>query len=112
MTERLENRDNVYGRFAVYLQGLRIFREAPLVGVGVGRFMEVQAATTSIEVAGVRQVDTPHSSIVSALAEQGVWGTLPLLYGASNSPLALLIGVAAARLDELEASPEPRGARA
>ena len=38
VSERLDNTDNIYGRLATYEQGLDIFRDAPLFGVGVDQY--------------------------------------------------------------------------
>jgi O-antigen ligase/polysaccharide polymerase Wzy-like membrane protein len=155
VSTRVGDTANVYARFATYEQGIEIFREAPLVGVGVGEFSRAQVGRATRAVEGVDGLDHPHSSFVALLAEQGIVGFLPLValtifaglllrrfrgaarsrcdvllaaaalggafaylamsasltmlpYGPSNAFVAVLMGMAAARLDS-SAGPGPSG---
>jgi O-antigen ligase len=76
---RVNDTANVYARVATYLQGLEIFREAPLAGVGVNEFVHAQADHFGAAVVGVGALEHPHSTYVSMLAEQGLLGFIPLL---------------------------------
>jgi O-antigen ligase len=78
ISTRVEDTANVYARLATYEQGIDIFREAPLAGVGVGEFARAQAGRVTAHVEGVGALEHPHSSFVALLAEQGVVGFLPL----------------------------------
>lgn len=74
---RTNNTSNIYYRLAAYEQGLRIFRSAPFFGVGVNRYTQTAAARTPTTVAGVEAGPYAHSSFISLLAEQGLFGALP-----------------------------------
>jgi hypothetical protein len=79
ISARLQNTENINGRFATYAQGVDLFEGQPLTGVGVGQFANAQASVEVTVVGGVEAVTSPHSTFVGMLAEQGVVGTLPLL---------------------------------
>lgn len=157
VSTRLDDRRNVHGRMATYDVALDLFGEAPLFGIGVDRFEAATPLRARTYVQGVASLDHPHSSYLSVLAEQGLFGFLPFLgatlagwwllhtlrrratsraeafaaaavaagafaywfvsltlellpYGPSNAYLALLLGIAAARLDALD--PRPRAVTA
>jgi O-antigen ligase len=76
---RMGNTANVAGRFATYQVGLDIWRSAPITGVGINQFVEAQRGVGAKVVWGVRSVQSPHSSFVGTLAEQGVLGFTALL---------------------------------
>ncbi|MGV9242473.1 O-antigen ligase family protein [Streptomyces sp. NPDC003710] len=76
---RMGNTDNVAGRLATYQVGVEIWRSAPLTGVGINRFVDAQSRIRVREVWGVRSVQSPHSSFVAALAEQGAIGFTALI---------------------------------
>ncbi|WP_055492153.1 O-antigen ligase [Streptomyces sp. TP-A0356] len=76
---RMADTDNVAGRFATYQVGLEIWRSAPVTGVGINQFVEAQKRVDPKVVWGVRSVQSPHSSFVGTLAEQGVIGFAALL---------------------------------
>ena len=79
MSERLDNTDNIYGRLATYEQGLDIFRDAPLFGVGVDQYHDYAEELRPETVNGVESVTYPHSTFVGMLAEQGLLGFVVLL---------------------------------
>jgi hypothetical protein len=79
LAARTKNTSNIYARLATYKQGLEIFRSAPLFGVGVDRYHDVAAMWKPVEVKNVEAIDFPHSSYIGQLAEQGLFGFLPLL---------------------------------
>ena len=79
LTERLNNTDNVSGRFATYELAFQIFRTAPFFGVGVDQFAETQKTLPQTSFHGVLSVTSPHSSYMGVLGEDGLWGLLPLL---------------------------------
>ncbi|HEX2042509.1 MAG TPA: O-antigen ligase family protein, partial [Acidimicrobiales bacterium] len=148
VSKRLDDRTAVHGRMATYAVGAALFREAPLFGIGVDRFEAASPFRARAYVQGVASLDHPHSSYLSVLTEQGLFGFVPFLavsvagwwlvhtlrrratspddalvaaavaggafaywflsltldllpYGPSNAYLALLLGLAAARLDAL-----------
>jgi O-antigen ligase len=76
---RTKNTSNIYGRLATYEQGIEIFRSAPLFGVGVNRYHDVALSWKPVEVRNVPAIDFPHSSYVGLLAEQGLFGFVPLV---------------------------------
>ncbi len=77
--QRVNNSDNIYGRFATYEQGLQVFKSAPLFGVGVNQYHAVTEQLVPKLVNGVQSVTYPHSSFVGLLAEQGIVGFVPFL---------------------------------
>jgi len=77
--ERIQNVQNIQGRLATYKEGLQIFEQHPLAGVGTGQFAKAQLGVSTTSYAGVRAVTSPHSSYVGTLAEQGLLGFVPLL---------------------------------
>jgi O-antigen ligase len=86
LSARVTNTANIEGRLAAYLDGVHIFQTAPLFGVGVGRFVDAQvaesassSADTAYSVGGVAAAYSGHSSYVTALAELGLFGFIPLL---------------------------------
>lgn len=83
---RMSDTDNVAGRFATYQVGAEIWRSAPFTGVGINQFVEAQKRVDPKVVWGVRSVQSPHSSFVGTLAEEGLIGFAALLavcgYGA------------------------------
>lgn len=80
LSTRLRNEDTVQSRFATYLDGARIFERYPLFGAGVQQFDRAHAALpVSTTVGGFASAEHPHSSYVGVMAEQGLWGFLPLL---------------------------------
>jgi O-antigen ligase len=77
--ERVNNTDNIYGRFATYEQGIHMFTSHPLLGVGLDRYHDVAQGLPPRVVHGVESVTFPHSSFILVLAEQGLIGFIPLL---------------------------------
>jgi O-antigen ligase len=76
---RVNDTENVYGRLATYKQGYKVFRSAPVFGVGVNKYHDVAATRPPETVARASSVTYPHSSYIGLLAEQGLVGFLPLL---------------------------------
>ena len=79
VSERLDNTDNIWGRLATYEQGIDIFRDAPLFGVGVDQYHDYAEELRPATVKGVESVTHPHSTFVGILAEQGLVGFVTLL---------------------------------
>jgi O-antigen ligase len=77
--QRLNNTENVSGRFATYRTGYNLFRRDPIFGVGIGQFGAAETGEQAIAVNGVQAVDTAHNSYVDVLAEAGLWGLVPFL---------------------------------
>jgi O-antigen ligase len=76
---RTKNTHNIYGRLATYDQGIQLFKGAPLTGVGIDRYSTVVHERAPAVFHGVRSVSTPHSSFIAVLAEQGLFGFVPLV---------------------------------
>jgi O-antigen ligase len=76
---RTNNTDNIYGRLATYDQGIQIFKSAPLTGVGIDRYRAVVQERAPTVFHEVRSVSSPHSSFIAVLAEQGLFGFVPLV---------------------------------
>ncbi|PYO39089.1 MAG: hypothetical protein DMD33_20190 [Gemmatimonadetes bacterium] len=76
---RTNNTYNIYGRLATYDQGIQFFKSAPFVGVGVDQYSTVVAEHPPAVYHGVRSVTSPHSSFIAVLAEQGLFGFVPLV---------------------------------
>ena len=79
VSSRVQNTDNLKSRVASYSEGLMLFRDAPAFGVGVNQFTTAAEARPRAVFQGVYAEHNPHSSYIAQLAEQGLWGLLPLL---------------------------------
>jgi O-antigen ligase len=77
---RVANTENINGRFATYQQGADVFASHPLVGVGIGQFANAQTDVQVTVVNGVKPAQSPHSTFVGTLGEQGLAGFVPLLF--------------------------------
>jgi hypothetical protein len=77
--ERTTNTYNIYGRLATYEQGIQLFKSAPFTGVGIDGYTAVVQKRAPVVVHKVKSVTFPHSSFVAVLAEQGLFGFVPLL---------------------------------
>jgi O-antigen ligase len=80
LNQRVNNTQNIWGRIATYEQGIAMFRGSPLWGVGVNRYTPVAQSLPPKVVHGVQSVTYPHSSYIDVLAEQGLFGFVPLLF--------------------------------
>jgi O-antigen ligase len=76
---RTTNTDNIYGRLATYEQGIQLFKGAPLTGVGIDQYSFFVFQHEPAVFHGVRSVSTPHNSFIAVLAEQGLFGFVPLI---------------------------------
>jgi hypothetical protein len=76
---RTSNTSNIYGRLATYDEGIQIFKGAPLTGIGIDRYTIVTGQRAPTVFHNVRSVLPPHSSFNAVLAEQGLFGFVPLL---------------------------------
>jgi O-antigen ligase len=76
---RTSNTSNIYGRLATYNQGLELFKSAPLTGVGISQYSTVTQERTPVVFHDVKSVLGPHSSFNAVLAEQGLFGFVPLM---------------------------------
>jgi O-antigen ligase len=79
VSQRLSNTSNINNRLATYATGLKIFDSAPLFGVGFNQFAAAEAAVRPDTVGGIPPNPFPHSSFIWLLAEQGLFGALPLI---------------------------------
>jgi O-Antigen ligase len=80
---------NVNARLATYKQAYGVFRSAPLFGIGVSRYEMVHGDVANVTYGGVQAQAHPHSSYVGMLAEQGLFGFVPLV--AASVAAALLL---------------------
>lgn len=78
-TNRLNNTDNIYTRFAIYEQGLQIFNSAPVFGVGAQQYNAVAVTLPVTYVNGAPSQPYPHSSLFEVMAEFGIVGLIALL---------------------------------
>jgi O-antigen ligase len=85
--QRVSNTSNVNGRLAAYQQGFALFRSAPLFGVGVSQYEQARSNVAAVEVSGTNAATDPHSSYLGVLAEQGLFGFLPLVAATLAVPL-------------------------
>jgi len=76
---RLNDTANVDTRFATYLVGYHLFRQAPLFGVGVDQFPSFAPTAGQERFHGIANQIYPHSSYVAVLAEDGLLGFIPFL---------------------------------
>jgi len=79
VSQRVQNTDNIFTRFATYEQGWLIFKSAPLFGVGAQSYTDIATGLPVVYVHGAGSEPYPHSSFVEVLAEDGVVGLLVLL---------------------------------
>jgi O-antigen ligase len=80
LSQRLNNTNNVNGRFATYGQALTVFKEHAIDGVGIDQFAQYQQAElTETAVAGVQAVSGAHDSYLDILAEGGLLVFIPFL---------------------------------
>jgi hypothetical protein len=76
---RFKNTDNVAGRLATYVESTKIFASSPIFGVGVNQYSRAAPSFETVVIGGVGAVNFPHSSYFGMLAEQGLFGFLPLI---------------------------------
>jgi O-antigen ligase len=110
VTDRVDNTQNIWTRFAIYDQAWQIFKGAPVFGVGAQRYNDVAAPLPTVYVHNQPSQPYPHSSFFEVLAEDGVVGFIALLFAAAgiwglvhalrraarSSPDAVLVAVLAA----------------
>jgi O-antigen ligase len=77
--ERTTNTYNIYGRLATYEQGIQLFKSEPLTGVGIDQYHAVVTDRAPVVFHKVKSVTYPHSSFIGVLAEQGLFGFVPLV---------------------------------
>ncbi|MBA3736321.1 MAG: O-antigen ligase family protein [Actinobacteria bacterium] len=77
---RTNNTDNIYGRLATYEQGIQLFKSAPLTGIGIDQYNAVVTDRAPVVFHKVKSVTFPHSSFIAVLAEQGLFGFVPLIF--------------------------------
>ena len=76
---RVASTTNVTGRFASWDQSVAIFKQAPVIGVGVGQAPVVQQKQGLFTFDGQQAALTIHNSFLTVLAENGVVGEIALL---------------------------------
>jgi O-antigen ligase len=76
---RVTSTTNVTGRFASWDQSVAIFKQDPLIGVGVGQAPIVQQQQGLFTFAGQHAAVTIHNSFLTVLAENGVIGEAAFL---------------------------------
>jgi O-antigen ligase len=70
---------NVYGRFAQFVQSIQVFKEHPLLGVGLMNFHNYVVGEPRYVATynGVESVDWPHDNLAQVLTETGILGFVP-----------------------------------
>ncbi|MGA8716940.1 MAG: O-antigen ligase family protein [Solirubrobacteraceae bacterium] len=76
---RVASTTNVTGRFASWDQSVAIFRQSPVIGVGVGQAPVVQQKQGLFTFDGQQAALTIHNSFLTVLAENGVVGEAAIL---------------------------------
>jgi O-antigen ligase len=76
---RATNTTNINGRLATYKTAYKLFKTAPLFGVGVNQYPDAVNRVLPASVSGVQAVPFAHSSYLGVLAEQGVVGFFALM---------------------------------
>lgn len=79
ISNRVNNTQNIYARLGAYQQGLELFSEKPLFGIGSLRYNTAASQLPVRRVNGVESVPDPHSSFLEVLAEDGIVGFVALL---------------------------------
>ena len=79
MFEDRSSAANVYGRVAEFEQGLRVFVDHPMLGIGFHNFHEfvVGELRYLASYEGVSSLDWPHNNLTQALTETGLLGFVP-----------------------------------
>jgi O-antigen ligase len=96
LSQRLNNFQNVSGRFATYGQALQLFERHVADGVGIGQFATAQEAELpTATVAGVNAVASAHDSYLDILGEGGLLVAVPFIL------LNLMVGRLIHRLRKL-----------
>lgn len=80
VSSRVDNTQTVSTRFGAWEQGLEIFKQSPVFGVGANQYTIVASRLPDTVVNNAISVPYPHSSFVLALAEDGVIGFAALLF--------------------------------
>jgi O-Antigen ligase len=96
LSQRLNNTQNVNGRFATYGQAFQLFERHVAVGVGIGQFATVQETDLpTAAFAGVTAAPSAHDSYLDLLAEGGLFVAIPFVM------LNLMVGRLVHRLRKL-----------
>ncbi len=78
-SNRINNVYNANSRLASWQEAIGLFQGHPLFGVGVNQFPDAVASKPLLTVRGAEAAPQAHSSYFGQLAEQGLWGLLPLV---------------------------------
>jgi hypothetical protein len=79
VSDRINNTQNLFARLGAYEQGIEIFKQRPIFGVGANRYHDVASRLPFVRVSGVESVPDAHSSFIQTLAEYGIVGFTVLL---------------------------------
>jgi O-antigen ligase len=76
--DRVSNPDNFYQRVAQQSETMRVVREYPLFGTGLGLYHEMVAAEPRYMVKwrGIQSMTLPHNVVMTILSEEGIVGLL------------------------------------
>jgi O-Antigen ligase len=83
--DRVSSLDNVYQRFAQHQETLRVVREYPLFGVGLGLYHDVASRNPQYMASwkGIMSMNVQHNVLMTVLSDQGVVGLL--LYASAQA---------------------------
>jgi O-antigen ligase len=81
IAQRINNTGNIYSRLGTYADAVHIFEQHVVFGAGVNQFgaAEEQLGSAQTSINGGQPLGSAHDSFLSVLAEQGLWGFVPLL---------------------------------
>jgi O-antigen ligase len=80
VSSRVNDTQSVEARFGAWNQGLELFRQNPLFGIGANQYTIVASKLPDATVSGTNSVPYPHNSFVLVFAEEGVAGGVALLF--------------------------------
>jgi O-Antigen ligase len=76
--DRVSDMDNLYQRFAQHEETLRVVREYPFFGVGLGLYHDVASRNPQYMARwkGVESMNVPHNVMMAVLSDQGIVGLM------------------------------------
>jgi O-antigen ligase len=76
--DRVSGMDNIYQRFAQHEETLRVVREYPFFGVGLGLYHDVASRNPQYMARwkGIESMNVPHNVMMAVLSDQGIVGLM------------------------------------